>query len=963
MERRPSGELKVDTTSVRPAAIQALPPQVIAQIKSSTTITTLSSAVIGLLKNSVDANATKLTIDVDFTRGNCTVEDNGSGIPSSEFAEKGGLVKLYHTSKYAVSSQGRTYGTNGTFLASLGAMCLMTVTSRHVKHYSTNSLVVHHSNVKSRLIPSPTAHALAGKGSGTRVVVRDLFGNMAVRVKQRALLAEDAGEMERLWEQMRGSVVALLIGFGEPVSLKLRDIVTGKSFNFTPPGVLSTDGRALSPKHNLAVALLSQGHKLPASISASWIPASASSSSITVKALISLTPSASRSIQYISFALHPLSRPTHPTLYEHINKLFSRSHFGALPEEELSIEEQERRTRDRRFKTDGVTRKQMMIEKGVERWPMFVVWIDLKGSLTVANEDFVESEAGLGKIVQVLDALVVRWLEAHHFKPKKSSAITRSGTTASDKAMSDTSQQIFESRSRTPISQQQSPFQSLSGSRGTPRPYTGVPTVNALSRVKSSHNSPRPLPAAKRSRPESAPVTQESPLEQPAIEIETITSQWPALSRSKRSDQEKHRPDPEANVYSPPEVSEPVATETKTMIEDAYIDWVDPITKQKHRLNSRTGMRVRNTTTADQPCPGTQEPLARNSLASRFTLRSRGGTDDGQGTKWLDAMLQSWDNPVFRTREQPIQQTSFDLPLEKHQHAHTSKEMDRAFGEVSHLNANKISKNALRDAQVIAQVDEKFVLIRVKGGDVGGKSLLVAVDQHAADERIKVEELLKDLCRRPASNDLLVSSRTTGLTSAIRSSTLEKPLRFTISAAEAELFLKHAPHFAAWGILYDLTQLNPDGHILIVTTVPRLILERCISEPKLLINLLRRESWSRAESGASSSTLMIPTMDENEDDNAWIKKIGTCPRELLNMANSRACRSASMFNDVLDMPECRDLVRRLAECVFPFICAHGRPSMVPLIELGDQDTQSAFGSVDAVEEDYADAYARWQDGG
>lgn len=41
-----------------------------------------------------------------------------------------------------------------------------------------------------------------------------------------------------------------------------------------------------------------------------------------------------------------------------------------------------------------------------------------------------------------------------------------------------------------------------------------------------------------------------------------------------------------------------------------------------------------------------------------------------------------------------------------------------------------------------------------------------------------------------------------------------------------------------------------------------------------------------------------------------------------------------MFNDPLTTGECRQLVQRLAECAFPFQCAHGRPSMVPLVDLG-----------------------------
>ena len=75
------------------AQILPLPPDVAAQIKSSTTITSLSSVVIGLVHNSLDARAKKVDIVVDFARGSCSVEDDGSGILPEDFKEEGGLAK------------------------------------------------------------------------------------------------------------------------------------------------------------------------------------------------------------------------------------------------------------------------------------------------------------------------------------------------------------------------------------------------------------------------------------------------------------------------------------------------------------------------------------------------------------------------------------------------------------------------------------------------------------------------------------------------------------------------------------------------------------------------------------------------------------------------------------------------------------------------------------------------------
>lgn len=80
------------------AQILPLPAEVIAQIKSSTAITSLSSVVIGLVENSLDAGARKIEISVDYHRGQCTVEDDGIGIPPLEFSNNGGLGKPYRKS-------------------------------------------------------------------------------------------------------------------------------------------------------------------------------------------------------------------------------------------------------------------------------------------------------------------------------------------------------------------------------------------------------------------------------------------------------------------------------------------------------------------------------------------------------------------------------------------------------------------------------------------------------------------------------------------------------------------------------------------------------------------------------------------------------------------------------------------------------------------------------------------------
>ena len=54
---------------------------------------------------------------------------------------------------------------------------------------------------------------------------------------------------------------------------------------------------------------------------------------------------------------------------------------------------------------------------------------------------------------------------------------------------------------------------------------------------------------------------------------------------------------------------------------------------------------------------------------------------------------------------------------------------------------------------------------------------------------------------------------------------------------------------------------------------------------------------------------------------------------------SQACRYAYMFGDKLNYSQCEELLKNLAKCKLSFICAHGRPSVVPLINLKEIDTK------------------------
>ena len=84
--------------------ILPLSPDVAVQISSSTTISSLTSVVSGLVENSLDACARTIDVSVDFGKGSCVVEDDGHGILPSDFGEDGGLGKACRTFAIATNS-------------------------------------------------------------------------------------------------------------------------------------------------------------------------------------------------------------------------------------------------------------------------------------------------------------------------------------------------------------------------------------------------------------------------------------------------------------------------------------------------------------------------------------------------------------------------------------------------------------------------------------------------------------------------------------------------------------------------------------------------------------------------------------------------------------------------------------------------------------------------------------------
>lgn len=168
--------------------IRLLDPQTIGQIAAGEVIERPLSVVKELVENALDADATRIAVRV---RGGGLAEievaDDGLGIAPEELA----LALTRHaTSKIAAAPdlvRVDTLGFRGEGLASIAAIAKVTVVSRTAHAEVATALDAHGEAVGE---PRP----LAGP-PGTRVVVRELFGNVPVR---REYLRSPGAEFARI---------------------------------------------------------------------------------------------------------------------------------------------------------------------------------------------------------------------------------------------------------------------------------------------------------------------------------------------------------------------------------------------------------------------------------------------------------------------------------------------------------------------------------------------------------------------------------------------------------------------------------------------------------------------------------------------------------------------------------------------------------------------------------------------
>jgi DNA mismatch repair protein MLH3 len=278
----------------------------------------------------------------------------------------------------------------------------------------------------------------------------------------------------------------------------------------------------------------------------------------------------------------------------------------------------------------------------------------------------------------------------------------------------------------------------------------------------------------------------------------------------------------------------------------------------------------------------------------------------------------------------------------------------RADGSVQDfgLGGLQLSQSDLRNAKVVAQIDDKFICCAISSNVDPRTTVLVLVDQHAADERVRVERFLGETLREFEKGGVTATS-------------LEGDAHVVQLSKEQRAFLVNHPETSQllerWGFCVSSKQppTSTDNANLSVNSVPTLLLSRLGAKGAKDVNKVISGyiAFLQTQPIGAITSLVNTSHDPAQTGLDTTGLLRWMPRRMKELVDSKACRGecsrcpftfsilmlwsnsgAIMFNDPLTMDKCDFLIQQLGQTSFPFICAHGRPSIFPLVRLAQPNT-------------------------
>lgn len=257
----------------------------------------------------------------------------------------------------------------------------------------------------------------------------------------------------------------------------------------------------------------------------------------------------------------------------------------------------------------------------------------------------------------------------------------------------------------------------------------------------------------------------------------------------------------------------------------------------------------------------------------------------------------------------------------------------------------RVSRGQLRRARLLGTAASAVLLLAIDG-------VIVAVDQHAADERVRFE-VLRGVAAAQLRDALYdgggaAAGEARGAT-PLPSAALRAPVALHLGAADAATLGGRTAEAAALGWTLERIPPTPpkgggasrrDGSpagewsltgVPVVAGVP-------------VVGVAAFRSWLASPPPRPAvpppAASRVGGVGERAETDAGGAAHPTppfavvLPPPFIAALAARACHTAVRFGDVLPRAAAAELLHRLAAAANPFVCAHGRPAVVPLAILG-----------------------------
>lgn len=192
-------------------------------------------------------------------------------------------------------------------------------------------------------------------------------------------------------------------------------------------------------------------------------------------------------------------------------------------------------------------------------------------------------------------------------------------------------------------------------------------------------------------------------------------------------------------------------------------------------------------------------------------------------------------------------------------------------------------RDVLPSLRVLGQAQSTYIVAE----DASGVFL---IDQHAAHERVKFEEIRAKRARQASESQPLLSPQMVDLT----------PQRQVVYSEGAQWFADSGWEIEPFG-----------GGSVLVRAVPQVLAERA------------------ATNANAAETALVRVLDDMSHTDERGSNADTMPWSERLLA-TMACHAAVRAGDSLTLESCEEIVRLLQECEHPQSCPHGRPTMLLL---------------------------------